>query len=105
MSTITPSTVKHIEIVDTFPGQRVLVVGDVMLDRYLWGRVDRISPEAPVPIVEVESETFCLGGAANVAHNITALGGEAILLSVTGDDSAGDSLRGELKQRGPWAPA
>ena len=64
-----------IQLVESLPGKHVLVVGDVMLDRYLWGRVDRISPEAPVPVVEVERESFCLGGAANVAHNIAALGG------------------------------
>ena len=53
---------------------RVLVYGDLMLDQYLWGKVDRISPEAPVPVVEVESESIMLGGAANVAKNIAALG-------------------------------
>ena len=58
--------------VDALAGRRVVVLGDVMLDRYLWGRVERISPEAPVPVVEVERETHSLGGAANVAHNLVA---------------------------------
>jgi len=57
-----------------FQGQRVVVLGDLMLDRYLWGSVRRISPEAPVPIVEVSRETVRLGGAANVADNVQALG-------------------------------
>ncbi len=71
---------------------RVLVVGDVMLDRYWFGDVDRISPEAPVPVVRVGQTEERLGGAANVARNITALGAGAGLLSVVGDDEAGRSL-------------
>ena len=72
---------------------RVLVVGDVMLDRYWFGEVSRISPEAPVPVVKVERQEERLGGAANVARNIVALGGQAVLLSVIGDDEAGDQLQ------------
>lgn len=86
--------------VDALAGRRVVVFGDVMLDRYLWGRVERISPEAPVPIVEVERETYTLGGAANVAHNIVALGGVAHLVGLVGDDPAGERLRAELAARG-----
>jgi rfaE bifunctional protein kinase chain/domain len=71
---------------------RVLVVGDVMLDRYWFGDVERISPEAPVPVVRVARTEERLGGAANVARNITALGGQAGLLCVVGDDEAGRSL-------------
>ncbi len=71
---------------------RVLVVGDVMLDRYWFGDVSRISPEAPVPVVKVEKSEERLGGAANVARNIAALGAEATLISVTGHDEAGKTL-------------
>ncbi|MGD9124547.1 MAG: D-glycero-beta-D-manno-heptose-7-phosphate kinase, partial [Desulfarculaceae bacterium] len=67
-----------------FKKARVLVLGDVMLDRFIWGSVRRISPEAPVPVVDVESETYMLGGAANVLHNIIALGGEARLCGLVG---------------------
>lgn len=72
---------------------RILVVGDVMLDRYWSGEVDRISPEAPVPIVAVRDEEERLGGAANVACNIRRMGGQCELLSVVGDDPAGERLR------------
>jgi rfaE bifunctional protein kinase chain/domain len=75
----------------------VLVIGDVMLDRYLWGQVTRISPEAPVPVVEVETETLRLGGAANVAQNVHALGARPALFGVVGDDVAGASLVGTLE--------
>ncbi|MBL7951702.1 MAG: D-glycero-beta-D-manno-heptose-7-phosphate kinase [Flavobacteriales bacterium] len=70
----------------------VLVVGDVMLDAYLWGRVDRISPEAPVPIVHVTERSARLGGAANVALNLRALGAVPIVVSIIGKDKAGDDL-------------
>ncbi len=76
---------------------RVLVVGDVMLDRYWFGDVDRISPEAPVPIVHVQRTEERPGGAANVARNVAAMGGQAILLSVVGDDEAGRSLSALLE--------
>jgi D-glycero-beta-D-manno-heptose-7-phosphate kinase len=75
---------------------RVVVVGDAMLDIYLAGDADRISPEAPVPIVTVHGRRHALGGAANVAANVAAIGGEARLVAVIGDDSRADSLRGEL---------
>ena len=77
---------------------RVLVVGDVMLDRYWFGNVDRISPEAPVPIVHVQRTEERPGGAANVARNVAALGGQATLLSVVGDDEAGRSLAALLTE-------
>jgi D-beta-D-heptose 7-phosphate kinase/D-beta-D-heptose 1-phosphate adenosyltransferase len=86
--------------VSRFPGRRILVLGDLMLDRYLWGRVDRISPEAPVPVVEIERETFTLGGAGNVAANLRALGAEPVLASVVGRDGDGDRLCDALTQRG-----
>jgi D-beta-D-heptose 7-phosphate kinase/D-beta-D-heptose 1-phosphate adenosyltransferase len=74
------------------------VIGDIMLDRYLWGQVTRISPEAPVPVVEVESETLRLGGAANVAQNVLAFSARPVLVGVTGDDAVARSLRGALEE-------
>lgn len=76
--------------VERFSQADILVVGDVMLDRFIWGKVRRISPEAPVPVVEVESETQMLGGAANVVHNVVALGGKTRLCGLVGDDEAGE---------------
>jgi D-beta-D-heptose 7-phosphate kinase/D-beta-D-heptose 1-phosphate adenosyltransferase len=70
----------------------VLIVGDAMLDKFIVGRVSRISPEAPVPIVAFDHEMHRIGGAANVAHNVTALGGHAILIAVTGQDDAAATL-------------
>src|SRR5690349_14167983 len=70
----------------------VLIVGDVMLDRYWFGDVERISPEAPVPVVKIARSEERPGGAANVARNVAALGAHALLLSVTGDDEAGHAL-------------
>jgi len=83
-----------------FAGRRVLVVGDVMLDRYWFGDVERISPEAPVPVVLVRKTEERPGGAANVARNIDALGGQATLLSVIGDDEAGHALERMLREGG-----
>jgi D-beta-D-heptose 7-phosphate kinase/D-beta-D-heptose 1-phosphate adenosyltransferase len=80
-------------LVARFAGRRVAVLGDCMLDRYLWGRVERISPEAPVPIVEVERESSTLGGAGNVAANLRALGAAPLLLGVVGEDDDGRRLR------------
>jgi rfaE bifunctional protein kinase chain/domain len=77
---------------------RLLVVGDVMLDRYWFGEVERISPEAPVPVVRISAAEERLGGAANVARNITALGARAGLLSVVGNDEPGRALAGLLRQ-------
>jgi rfaE bifunctional protein kinase chain/domain len=84
------------DLVGRFSGLPVLVVGDVMLDRFIVGRVTRISPEAPVPIVLFESEHLRLGGAANVAHNIAALGGRASLVGIVGADAAAAQLREQL---------
>lgn len=81
-----------------FSQARVLVVGDVMLDRYWFGEVSRISPEAPVPVVKVDKIEERLGGAANVARNVAALGAQVALLSVTGRDEAGDCLTRLLKE-------
>jgi len=79
---------------------RVLVVGDAMLDRYLFGSVDRISPEAPVPVVRVTREEERLGGAANVAFNVKTLGAQATLMTVVGDDEAARRLLQLLKTSG-----
>ncbi len=81
-------------------GARVLVVGDVMLDRYWFGDVHRISPEAPVPVVKVEKSDERLGGAANVARNAVALGAQTTLLSVVGDDEPGQTIRRLLESAG-----
>ena len=78
----------------------MLVLGDVMLDQFIWGRVNRISPEAPVPVVEFERESFMPGGAANVARNLTALGTRATLYGVTGRDPAATTLGGLLRSDG-----
>lgn len=77
---------------------RIVVVGDAMLDIYLAGEADRISPEAPVPVVTVRARRFALGGAANVAANVAAIGAECRLVAVIGDDPRGDSFRAELAQ-------
>jgi D-beta-D-heptose 7-phosphate kinase/D-beta-D-heptose 1-phosphate adenosyltransferase len=87
-------------IVSKFSSRHILVVGDVMLDQFIWGKVSRISPEAPVPVVEVLRESFFPGGAANVARNLRALGGRVSLLGVTGADVAGDQLRALLRDQG-----
>ena len=79
---------------------RVLVVGDVMLDRYWFGDVSRISPEAPVPVAKIEKTEHRAGGAATVARNVAALGGQAVLLSVIGDDEAGDCLNTLMAEHG-----
>jgi D-glycero-beta-D-manno-heptose-7-phosphate kinase len=88
------------QIFDRFSTLRVLIVGDVMLDSYVWGRVDRISPEAPVPVVSVQRRELRLGGAGNVLLNVQALGAEAVICSVIGTDDAGDRLQNQLHERG-----
>jgi rfaE bifunctional protein kinase chain/domain len=80
------------EIITGAANKKIAVVGDVMLDRYFWGGVSRISPEAPVPVVDVESETYHLGGAANVAKNLKSLGLEPLLCGVIGNDNSGKSF-------------
>ncbi len=84
------------QYVQRFPQASILVIGDLILDHYIWGRVSRISPEAPVPVVHVESESIKLGGAANVFNNILALGGRADLCGVIGADESGRLLLKEL---------
>ncbi|MDL1893593.1 D-glycero-beta-D-manno-heptose-7-phosphate kinase [Sphingobacteriales bacterium CHB3] len=87
------------ELLHNFKGKRVAVVGDLMVDRYYWGTVGRISPEAPVPVVEVIDEQVRLGGAANVANNIQTLGGEPILVGLIGKDHPGDMFIQILNER------
>jgi D-beta-D-heptose 7-phosphate kinase/D-beta-D-heptose 1-phosphate adenosyltransferase len=94
------STVRAHQLIDTFSTRRVTVVGDVMVDRFMIGRVSRISPEAPVPVVVFEREEFRLGGAANVANNVRELGGAVDLVGVIGDDEAGAQLKNELAAKG-----
>jgi len=91
------------DLKDKLGNARVLVVGDAMLDRYWFGAVDRISPEAPVPVVRVTREEERLGGAANVALNVKMLGAQATLLTVVGDDEPARKLRGLLEQHGVTA--
>jgi len=87
------------KVVDRFSGARILVIGDVMMDRFVWGKVSRISPEAPVPVVVVDHEDFRLGGAANVVNNIDGLGGKGILCGVVGDDEMGQRIIDALARR------
>lgn len=84
------------QILNAFRGRRILVLGDVMLDEFIFGRARRIAPEAPVPVVEIEREKRHLGGAANVAANIFALGGMPFVVGVTGNDAGRDVLRAEF---------
>ncbi len=84
----------------SFEGKKLLIIGDVMIDSYLWGSVDRVSPEAPVPIVTLSRRESRLGGAANVAMNIQNLGGIPVLCSVIGSDSKGDLFRELLQEEG-----
>jgi D-beta-D-heptose 7-phosphate kinase/D-beta-D-heptose 1-phosphate adenosyltransferase len=87
-------------LLDRFRRRHLLVVGDLMLDRYIWGEVERISPEAPVPVVRIMSESFELGGAANVIHNIRRLGGRVTACGFLGRDAQGQRLLAELNRIG-----
>jgi D-beta-D-heptose 7-phosphate kinase/D-beta-D-heptose 1-phosphate adenosyltransferase len=88
------------ERVRSFRGRTVVVVGDLILDRYLWGSASRVSPEAPVLVVDVDREELRLGGAANVAHNVLALGARPVLLGVTGEDPSAERFRELLGSHG-----
>ncbi len=87
------------EIISAFPEAKILVVGDLILDKYLWGDVERISPEAPVPVVDVKKETVNLGGACNVAWNISSLNGNVYIAGVIGDDENGRILKYLLEDK------
>lgn len=92
---------RAVEIVRSIRDQSVVVLGDVMLDEFVWGDVSRISPEAPVPVVDIQRETVHLGGAANVLANLVALGAKACVVGVIGKDSAGERLREKLREISP----
>lgn len=88
------------QILNAFTGKTIIIVGDAMLDEFIWGKVRRISPEAPVPVVEVIEETYRLGGSGNVAANIQELGGTAIPIGVVGRDAASDRIGDLLEKAG-----
>lgn len=84
--------------IDNFRKSMILVVGDIMLDRFIWGNVSRISPEAPVPVVEVEHETVMLGGGTNVVNNLVSLGGSVMMCGVVGNDPTGKEIISRLDE-------
>ena len=88
-----------IGIIEQFKNKKILVLGDVMLDKYIWGNVSRISPEAPVQVVEVAKESYAPGGAANVANNIAALNAKSFMVGVVGKDRTKEQLVSDLKKR------
>lgn len=92
------SKTQILSYLEKFKTKRVLIIGDVMIDSYMWGDVNRISPEAPIPIVSVVNREYRMGGAANVAFNINSLGAEPILCAVVGQDEKGKIFRDLLKQ-------
>ena len=87
-----------IQLFDSFNNMKVLIVGDAMIDAYMWGKIEKQSPEAPIPIVEIEKHENRLGGAGNVARNIKSLGATPILCSVVGDDYKGKHLKELLEK-------
>src|ERR1035438_3979036 len=89
----------YTKLFEDFNNLNILIIGDVMIDSYLWGKVERISPEAPVPVVAVNKRENRLGGAANVALNIQALGATPILCSVIGDETKGESFSELLRKQ------
>ena len=93
---LTETRVDH--LLHSMQGKKIAVVGDLMLDRYIWGSVTRISPEAPVPVIDLETEQARLGGAANVAMNIKSLGGEPLLIGVIGTDHSGKQLNDIIRE-------
>src|ERR671921_2230798 len=98
MSRLTPQ--RAAELVSRFRERRIVVYGDVMLDEFVWGDVTRISPEAPVPVVDVRRESMHLGGAANVLANLVALGARGSVVGVVGNDAAGERLQNGLRELG-----
>lgn len=94
------ATTRAAAVLDAMARVRVVVIGDVMIDHFMVGKVTRISPEAPVPVVELEREFSLPGGAANVAHNVVALGARVSLVGLVGDDQPAADLRGLLEARG-----
>lgn len=98
MENLSPNRVD--EMLSTIRNRRVVVLGDVMLDEFVWGDVTRISPEAPVPVVDVRRESIHLGGAANVLANLISLGARSTIIGVVGDDAGGERLRDNLNSLG-----
>ena len=88
------------EIFKNFAGKKIAVIGDIMLDRYFWGSVTRVSPEAPVPVIDLEHESFHLGGAANVASNLNSLGIKSVLCGIIGDDNSAEMFEQICKDKG-----
>src|SRR5256886_15329261 len=86
-------------LLDRASQSKIVVLGDVMLDEFLWGDVSRISPEAPVPVVDIRRESTHLGGAANVLANLLALGAKASVIGVVGDDFAGERIRSSVRDK------
>jgi D-beta-D-heptose 7-phosphate kinase/D-beta-D-heptose 1-phosphate adenosyltransferase len=97
---MTDSSHRPTTIASAFPSVRVLCVGDIMLDRYVYGRVNRISPEAPVPVIAVDREQAVLGAVGNVARNVAALGGRAVIVAVVGDDDGGGEIARLIAEEG-----
>ncbi|MFQ5540471.1 MAG: bifunctional heptose 7-phosphate kinase/heptose 1-phosphate adenyltransferase, partial [Candidatus Binatia bacterium] len=93
-------TTRLLALLGKFRRCHLLVVGDLMLDRFIWGDVERISPEAPVPVLRVTSESLRLGGAANVIHNIQTLGGRVTACGIVGHDATGKRLFQRLREIG-----
>ncbi|MCA9497694.1 MAG: D-glycero-beta-D-manno-heptose-7-phosphate kinase [Nitrospira sp.] len=93
---------KFKEYIQRFSRARILVLGDLILDHYVWGKVHRVSPEAPVPVVHVDSESYRMGGAANVYHNILTLGGQAELCGVVGADPVGKQFLADIRRSSPF---
>ncbi len=89
---------RALEIIGQYPSSRVLVIGDLMVDHFIWGKVSRISPEAPVPVVEVTKENLMMGGSGNVVSNIHAMGGTVAVAGIIGSDGMGDWLEAKLQQ-------
>src|SRR6187549_109903 len=87
------------DLIQRLAGRIVLVIGDLMVDHFLVGSVDRISPEAPVPVVRFRNDEYRLGGACNVANNVSAIGGRASVIGVVGDDQEGQRLCRDLTSR------
>ncbi len=89
---------RALDIISRFHSAKVLIVGDIMVDHFIWGKVNRISPEAPVPVVKVTSESLLLGGCANVLNNVFSMGGKSAVSGIVGSDAMGNWLIGKLKE-------
>ena len=100
----TISVRKLTQYLQRFSRARILVLGDLILDHYVWGKVHRVSPEAPVPVVHVDSESYRMGGAANVYHNIITLGGQAELCGVVGADHIGKKFLADIRRSSTYTP-